>query len=97
MIELSEMPEYRNAGVQFLYKKAEEIEAEEREELKNELRKDILGTDIDSQKLKALINKIKPAPIVGEGGGGGGTGAPEEEVKEAEKKLKEAIFGTHKS
>jgi hypothetical protein len=94
MIELAEQPEYQQANLQTLYHRAEEIEKEEREELKNSLKKDILGEDIDPQRLKALISKLKPAPIVGEGGGSIAAGTlTEDERKEAEKRLKEEIFG----
>lgn len=73
---------YPNAPIEELYSMADEMEKEEAKERTKKITTDIFGGDIDPDKLKVLLSKLKPAEISG-APGAGGTGAKKPKAEDA--------------
>jgi len=71
MRELAAEPEYRNANFNQLWSAAERKQKEDRGGLITELKKELGMDDIDKDKLKTLVSKLRPAPVSDASGGGG--------------------------
>jgi len=84
--------QYPQANFDQLYEQAEGLEKDVSKRRKEEVARELFGEDVDMDKLGTLLAKTRPAVI----SGAGGTGADKTKRltrEQAEKKLKDDIFG----
>jgi len=81
---------YPDAPLGEIYPMADKMEKEQAKEKVEKLRGEILGGDIDPDKLKTLISRLRPA-IVSDAGGAGATGADKTGREKAEEVIWDGI------
>lgn len=88
---------YPNASMQDLYDEADTLYANQKKKASDELLTDTFGPDVDKDKLKTLVSKMKPAAIsTGSGGGQEIAVTALSGGRERAKKIKEDILGATK-
>jgi len=81
MRELANEPEYRNANFSQLWSAAERKQKQDREGIITEIKKEMGMEDVDKDRLKTLVSKLRPAQV-SDASGGGGEGIIEGKGKE---------------
>lgn len=88
---------FPNASMKDLYDEADAVYAEQKKRASSELLTDAFGPDVDQDKLKTLVSKMKPAAIsTGSGGGQEIAVTALSGGRERAKKIKEEILGATK-
>lgn len=84
--------QHPNANFDQLYEAADKLEEDYSRQRKESVAKELFGEDVDIDKLKTVLSKVRPGIISGASGSGADT-ASKLSLKEREKKVKDEIFG----